>query len=250
MTVNAFYFLVIMGIYLGAFLLYSRQRMAWGNVLMIMGILGNVAFLFQHACVGEILVGNALVDPPFFIPLIIAVALLLIPEIKAVSKLSLGLSFALLMAVIFFAFLYPKGVIPPAPNKSGLWPFLFFLFENTAYAIFGLSLVLSIVLKDRIVLSKAIRRFIVLGFISFSIAQVVGAIWAFLGWGHPFMWGPRHLSSATVWLIYAAVIHMRFISSFIIPERWLVIWGGLLSLYIVYSHLIFEMGIPRVGGGL
>jgi hypothetical protein len=62
------------------------------------------------------------------------------------------------------------------------------------------------------------------------------------------MWGSRHLSSAAVWLFYGALIHMRLLSSFVIPERWLAVFGGSLAVYIAYSHLVFEMGIQRIGG--
>lgn len=50
---------------------------------------------------------------------------------------------------------------------------------------------------------------LLLGFVVFSLCQIVGAWWAWLGWGAPFHWAPRHLISAAVWCLYAGVIHLR-----------------------------------------
>jgi hypothetical protein len=248
MTHTLYFFLFMMALYAGALLMHICRRHTGGQFLLATGILLNLIFLIDHAVITGVFVWNALVDPVFFLPFVIALLILILPDSRNMPRPAVGSALLLLIAATLFAAFYPKGIIPPAANKSGISPFLFFVFENCAYALFGLSGVLAAVLSDNRALARTVRRLLVLGFISFSIAQVVGGIWSFLGWGHPFMWGSRHLSSAVVWLIYAALIHMRFASSFIIPERWFTTAGGLLSLYIVYSHLIFEMGIRRVGG--
>jgi hypothetical protein len=247
MTHTVCFFLAIIALYVGACLLHIWQHRKTGKVLLALGASLNAAFLIDHSTITGFFVWNALVDPVFFIPFVIAMLLLLLPGANNMPRWSLVLAFLYLVATTLFAALYPKGVIPPAANKTGLTPFLFFFFENCAYALFGLSGILTVASSGIEGSTKMIRRLVILGFVSFSIAQVVGALWSFLGWGHAFMWGSRHLSSAAVWLVYAAVIHMRFLSSFVISERGLTMASGLFTLYIAYSHLLFEMGIPRAG---
>lgn len=247
MTHTFYFFLVMIALYIGGYLMHAWQRYKAGKALVAVGAFLNASFLIDHATIAGFFIWNALVDPVFFIPFVIALTLLLLPDTGNLSRRTLGLAFLFLVAATLFAALYPKGVIPPAANKTGISPFLFFVFENCAYALFGLSGILTLASSGNDGSARTVRPLVVLGFVSFSLAQVVGALWSFLGWGHPFMWGSRHLSSATVWLIYSALIHMRFLSSFVLSEHRLTTASGLLTLYIAYSHLISEMGIPRVG---
>ncbi len=248
MTHSTPFFLILVFLYAAACLLYWGGWFRMGRGFLVAAALLNAFFLIHHSVITGVFIGNALLDPPFFIPFAIAVILIIIPVPKDMTVRAMGLALVFLISIVLFAAYYPKGIIPPAPNKSGIWSFLFFLTENCAYALFGLSGILVVLSGSGKGMGRTVRRLVIIGFISFSIAQVVGAYWSFLGWGHPFMWGSRHISSASVWLIYAALIHMRFLNSFIIPERWLTAAGGAFSMYIVYSHLVFEMGIHRVGG--
>lgn len=248
MTHTFYFFLIMIALYIGAFLTGTWRRHTSEKLLLAAGALLNAGFLVDHAAIEGAFLWNSVVDPAFFIPLVLALLLLLLPGGKNISRPAMGLAFLLLIAAVLFAAFYPKGIIPPAANKSGVLPFLFSFSESCAYSLFALSGVLAIGSSTGERPNWTVRRLVVLGFISFSIAQVVGAIWSFLGWGHPFMWVSRHLDSAVVWLIYAALIHVRFLSSFTIPERWLTTAGALLAIYIAYSHLLFEMGMPRIGG--
>lgn len=244
---SSYYFLLITLLYAAAFIFHLTGRhIGLTKGFLGAGLLMNGLFLIFHFTITGVYILNSLVDPPFFIPFVISAVLLFLPnKIMTQRAVSFGLLF-LVLTVLFAAF-YPKGTIPPAPNKSGVLPFLFFLTENAAYAFFGLSAVLSIFPECFRTQRRIIRRLVVLGFILFSFAQVEGAAWSFLGWGHPFMWGSRHLGSAGVWLIYAALIHMRFLASSSFWERILTAASGGLAMFTVYGHLIFEMGIPRLG---
>jgi ABC-type transport system involved in cytochrome c biogenesis permease subunit len=247
MTHTLYFFLIMIVLYIVAFVMHARRRHATGRVLVAIGAFLNMSFLIQHATITGIFIWNALVDPVFFIPFVVALLVFLLPDTKDISQRTLAPAFLFLVASTLFAAFYPKGAMVPAANKTGVCPFLFFFFENCSYAFFGLSGILSITSSGDGRSLKMVRRLVVLGFVSFSVAQVVGAMWSFLGWGHPFMWGSRHLSSAAIWLIYAALIHLRFLGSFIISERRLTMATALIAMYIAYSHLIFEMGMPRLG---
>lgn len=247
MTITQLIFPLLAVLYLISWRMHAMGRQASAKAILAAGALLNALFLLDHAVVSGVLIGNSLLDPPFFIPLAVAVTLLAggIPD---PPRRSAALAFLLLAAAAVFAALYPRGIIPPAANKTGTWPFLFFFFENCAYALFAVSGALAAGARWEPSTVRRVRRLVILGFISFSIAQVVGAAWSFLGWGHPFMWGSRHLTSAAVWLFYAALVHLRFLRAFAVPERWLTAAGALLAVFVAYSHLVLEMGIQRIGG--
>lgn len=247
MTHSSWFFPLVTTFFAGAFLAHLRQCPRSAKTLLAMGILLNSAFLIHHSVITGVFIANALVDPVFFIPFMIALVLMILLNRSGLPPGTMIGAFLLLIAAALFAAFYPKGIIPPAPNKSGIWAFLFFISENCAYALFGLSAAVLISSADHDRMVAIVRRLVILGFLLFSLAQVTGALWAFLGWGHPFMWGGRHLSSAAVWLFYIALIHLRYLPARGNRERRLTLAGGLLALFIVYSHLVLEMGIHRIG---
>ena len=247
MTHTLHFFLFMIVLYCGALLAHLGGRSKVAENLLAAGALMNGVFLIQHSVITGVFVVNALVDQVFFIPFMMALVLLILLKKKNLPSKTMNAAFLLLIAAALFAACYPKGIIPPAPNKGGAWAFLFFLSENGAYVCFGLSAAIAVFSSLDKHAAATVRQLVVMGFLLFSFAQVTGAMWSFLGWGHPFMWGGRHLSSAAVWLMYIALIHIRYQPSFVIKERWLTLAGGLLAMAIVYSHLVLEMGIHRIG---
>ncbi len=247
MTHSSFFFPFLAAVYAVAWIVFLRGGTPAARRLVLFGALFNAVFLIRHSLIAGVFIANALVDPVFFIPFMIAAVFFVVLRRGDLPRMTMNAAFILVIAATLFAAFYPKGIIPPAPNKGGTWAFLFFLSENCAYALFGMSAALAAFCADDKRVTAVVRRLVILGFLLFSMAQVTGAVWAFLGWGHPFMWGGRHLSSAAVWLIYIALIHMRYLPAFVIRERWVTLAGGLLALYIVYSHLVLEMGIHRIG---
>ncbi len=247
MTHSSWFFPLVTAFFAGAFFLHLRQRARAAQTLMATGALLITTFLIHHSVITGAFVANALVDPVFFLPFMMALVLVFMLNRSDLPPGTMSGAFLLLIAAALFAAFYPKGIIPPAPNKSGTWPFLFFISENCAYAFFGLSAAVSVLSANDKRAIALVRRLVILGFLLFSFAQVTGALWAFLGWGHPFVWGGRHLSSAAVWLFYIALIHLRYLPASGIRERRLTLAGGLLALFIVYSHLVLEMGIHRIG---
>ncbi len=248
MIPSPLYFALLTSIYLAAWWLHVQSKPAWGKTVLAVGVARHALFMGLHAGIAGEFVWNSLLDPPFLLPLLVALILLFLPWQGAENRLQIGYTFGLLVATTVFSAFYPQGIIPPAANKSGWSPCLVFWFVNCAYALFGTAGMVALPRGWTADQRHRARRLLALGFVSFSIAQVVGALWSFLGWGHPFMWGSRHLGSAAIWLIFAAVIHLRFLPPHRIPERMLTISASLLALYVFYSHLVFEMGIPRIGG--
>jgi cytochrome c-type biogenesis protein CcsB len=59
------------------------------------------------------------------------------------------------------------------------------------------------------VLDELMYRSIALGFAFFTIATVLGALWAAEAWGGYWSWDPKETWALIVWLNYAAWLHMR-----------------------------------------
>ena len=69
------------------------------------------------------------------------------------------------------------------------------------------------VLADRLpsleVLDDVMYKAITVGFAFFTIATILGALWAADAWGGYWSWDPKETWSLIVWLIYGAYIHAR-----------------------------------------
>lgn len=58
-------------------------------------------------------------------------------------------------------------------------------------------------------LEKLAYRLIAVGFPLFSIAILLGCIWAYQAWGGYWSWDPKETWALIVWLMYAAYLHSR-----------------------------------------
>lgn len=61
------------------------------------------------------------------------------------------------------------------------------------------------------VLEDIMYRAIALGFAFFTVATVLGALWAADAWGAYWQWDPKETWALIVWLNYAAWLHMRLL---------------------------------------
>jgi cytochrome c-type biogenesis protein CcsB len=74
----------------------------------------------------------------------------------------------------------------------------------------GLKKILSYVPTTNI-LDELIYQSVVLGFIFLSIGIITGAVWAHYAWGSYWSWDPKETWSLITWLIYATILHARFV---------------------------------------
>ena len=59
-------------------------------------------------------------------------------------------------------------------------------------------------------LDELIYQTVVVGFILLTAGIVTGAIWANSAWGTYWSWDPKETWSLITWLVYAALLHSRF----------------------------------------
>lgn len=55
------------------------------------------------------------------------------------------------------------------------------------------------------------------GFLCFTVAMLFGGIWGYLAWGAYFMWDPKLVWSAILWLYYGNLLHIDGLPAF---RRW------------------------------
>ena len=61
------------------------------------------------------------------------------------------------------------------------------------------------------VLDEIMYKAIAVGFAFFTVATILGALWAADAWGTYWQWDPKETWALIVWLNYAAWLHLRFI---------------------------------------
>ena len=106
------------------------------------------------------------------------------------------------------------GIEPLVFRKSGLPEYWMIYFAVAAFIVGGI-----LALRQRIaaslpsleVLDEVMYKSIAIGFAFFTIATILGALWAADAWGTYWQWDPKETWALIVWLNYAAWLHMRLI---------------------------------------
>ena len=113
---------------------------------------------------------------------------------------------------------------------------IFFVTETVATVLFASASLLGIycVVKKEKLPEPLTGNILVVGFVVFSVCQLAGAWWAWLGWAVPFHWSHRHLIGAAVWCAYSGALHLRFTG-----------WSGTVRAWIL-SLSIIPLAFPWV----
>ncbi len=87
-----------------------------------------------------------------------------------------------------------------------------------------------------------------LGFAFFTIATVLGAMWAAEAWGGYWSWDPKETWALIVWLNYAAWLHMRMSKGWRgAPLAWWAIIGLLITTFAFLGVNMFLSGLHSYG---
>lgn len=89
---------------------------------------------------------------------------------------------------------------------------------------------------------------IALGFAFFTIATVLGAMWAAEAWGGYWSWDPKETWALIVWLNYAAWLHIRMSKGFRgTPMAWWALIGLLITTFAFLGVNMFLSGLHSYG---
>lgn len=129
------------------------------------------------------------------------------------------------MAVAHLSLMNPQ-ITPLVPVLKSYWLIIHVALIISGDGFLGLGSILSLIVLILIGLSKQnSQRFItpikeltnlsemslILGLVVFTIGNFLGGVWANESWGRYWGWDPKETWAAVTILIYAAVLHLRFV---------------------------------------
>jgi cytochrome c-type biogenesis protein CcsB len=97
-------------------------------------------------------------------------------------------------------------------------------------------------------LEDVMYKAIALGFAFFTLATILGALWAAEAWGGYWSWDPKETWALIVWLNYAAWLHMRLTKGWNgRPMAWWAIIGFFVTLFAFLGVNMFLSGLHSYG---
>ena len=98
------------------------------------------------------------------------------------------------------------------------------------------------------VMDDLMYKNIALGFAFFTIATILGALWAAEAWGGYWSWDPKETWSLITWLNYAAWLHLRFTKGWRgTPMAWWAVVGLFVVTFTFLGVNIFLSGLHSYG---
>jgi len=163
--------------------------------------------------------------------------------------------------LLWYTFAREAHVIQPlVPALQSWWMKIHVPANFVGYGTFALAAMLGVayllagrgVLADRLpaleVLDDVMYRAIAVGFAFFTVATILGALWAGEAWGTYWQWDPKETWAAIVWLNYAAWLHMRMLKGMRGPVlAWWAIAGLLVTLFAFLGVNMFLSGLHSYG---
>ena len=93
-------------------------------------------------------------------------------------------------------------------------------------------------------IEEAMYKVIAVGFLFFTIATILGALWAADAWGRYWSWDPKETWALIVWLNYAIWLHLRLVAGW---RGKVLAWWALVGLLITAFAFV---GVNMFLGGL
>ncbi|MCB1820367.1 MAG: c-type cytochrome biogenesis protein CcsB [Candidatus Competibacteraceae bacterium] len=97
-------------------------------------------------------------------------------------------------------------------------------------------------------LDDVMYKAIALGFAAFTLATILGALWAAEAWGGYWSWDPKETWALIVWLNYAAWLHLRMTKGWRgAPMAWWAVIGLFVTLFAFLGVNMFLSGLHSYG---
>jgi cytochrome c-type biogenesis protein CcsB len=167
-------------------------------------------------------------------------------------------------AVVFLLwYTFNKGadeIQPLVPALQSYWMKIHVPANFIGYGAFAIAAMISVayLLVDNGILKKQLPSMTVLddmtykvisiGFIFFTIATILGAVWAAEAWGGYWSWDPKETWALIVWLNYAAWLHLRLIKGLRgTMLAWWAIIGLIITTFAFLGVNLFLSGLHSYG---
>ncbi len=248
------------------------RSMTWGATLM--GFVGLMVRWGESYLVGQD-VGHIPVSNLYevFILFSIITALLYLHYERVYKTQALG-GFVLLIISAAVAFLLwyafernAAEIQPLVPALQSYWMKIHVPANFVGYGAFALAAMVGTVyltknkaqqnnpgglmatrLPDLLILDDVMYKSIALGFAFFTLATILGALWAAEAWGSYWSWDPKETWALIVWLNYAAWLHMRMTKGWRgNPMAWWSVIGLFVTLFAFVGVNMFLSGLHSYG---
>lgn len=98
------------------------------------------------------------------------------------------------------------------------------------------------------VLEDIMYKAIAVGFAFFTVATILGALWAAEAWGGYWSWDPKETWALIVWLNYAAWLHMRLVKDLRgVAAAWWALMGLIVTTFAFLGVNMFLSGLHSYG---
>lgn len=132
-------------------------------------------------------------------------------------------------------------------NFIGYGAFSLAAMVATAYLLVNRGILASR-LPSLEVLDDVMYKAIAIGFAFFTIATILGAMWAAEAWGGYWSWDPKETWALIVWLNYAAWLHLRLVKGLRGPVlAWWALVGLLVTTFAFLGVNMFLSGLHSYG---
>ncbi|MDN7674138.1 c-type cytochrome biogenesis protein CcsB [Burkholderia oklahomensis] len=241
------------------------QKLTW--VAVLMGFTGLMVRWYESYLIGSD-VGHIPVSNLYevFVLFSLITALLYLYYEGHYGTRALG-AFVLLVisAAVGFLMWYSiardaQQIQPLVPALQSWWMKIHVPANFIGYGSFALSAMVAVaylvkergVFADRLpaleVLDDVMYKSIAVGFAFFTIATILGALWAAEAWGGYWSWDPKETWALIVWLNYAAWLHMRLMKGLRgAVAAWWALTGLLVTTFAFLGVNMFLSGLHSYG---
>nr|WP_101072576.1 c-type cytochrome biogenesis protein CcsB [Neisseria meningitidis] len=185
----------------------------------------------------------------FILFLVITALMYLYYEGKfAVQKLG-GFVFSFMAVVVGFVLWYSVSreahtIQPLIPALQSWWMKIHVPANFIGYGAFCISAMLGIAelvslraeekggkswLPPSVLIDEVMYKAIAVGFLFFTIATILGALWAADAWGRYWSWDPKETWAFIVWLNYAIWLHLRLVAGW---RGKVLAWWAIIGLFV------------------
>lgn len=136
-----------------------------------------------------------------------------------------------------------------SPELSPVWMGYFGIGALIVGGILAMRAPIAARLPSLEVLDDIMYRAIAVGFAFFTVATILGALWAADAWGTYWQWDPKETWALIVWLNYAAWLHMRLMKGLrgSMAAYW-ALAGLLVTSFAFLGVNMFLSGLHSYGG--
>lgn len=258
-------------VYIIGWLTRSEATLKRGSQLVWVGVMfGFVGLLTRWAesymlgpDMGHIPVSN--LYEVFVLFSLITALLYLHMEARLHSRQLGGFVMLVVSAAVGFLFWYgaiagAHQIQPLIPALQSYWMKLHVPTNFIGYGAFSIAAMFGVAwlvagrryfnvrLPSRPWLEELMYKSTALGFVFFTVATILGALWAAEAWGGYWSWDPKETWALIVWLNYAAWLHCRLVKN--IQGRVLAWWaviGFFITLFAFLGVNMFLAGLHSYG---